>query len=147
MGDLASKRESTQSEQIENHQIAQQGQTNLGAHVVGNQNTFNVTTLDKEVATSAIEGAKSVASQVINSSYQSVIYTLDALKELQHDANMTTQTAVASAQEIAERAAPVSPGSYAEAIGGQSAQFNKQILYVTAAGIAAIALIVFLSRK
>ena len=72
---------------------------------------------------------------------------MDALKELQHDANMTTQTAVTAAQEIASRAAPVSPGNYAEAIGGQSAEFNKQLIYVAVAGIAAVALLVYLSRK
>lgn len=92
------------------------------------------------------EDSSKVATSAINSSHQSVIQTLEVLKEVQSRAGDTVDRAVSASQQIAQQAAPVSPGAYAEAISGESAKLAKTMIL---AGVSAVILIgiVYIATK
>lgn len=127
--------------------IQQMGQASVAAvhdALTESANTAAVAARSFDTADNAL----AVAQGVANGAQQSVIYVLGALKDVQNSANETTQMAVAAAQQTALQAAPVSPGSYAEAIGGQQAQFTKEIIVgavLVALGLGAV--VYFANRK
>lgn len=92
------------------------------------------------------DNALAVAEGVSNASHQSVIYTLNAMRDFQKDANETVSMAVQAAQDTALRAVPYSPGASAEISGEQEVDKTKYVLFALVA-IAAIGAAVFLSRR
>lgn len=80
-------------------------------------------------ALDTVDKSLSLAAGVNNASHQTVMYTLDALNQFQNRALESTDRAVASAQETAQKATPYSAGAYAEVIGAQSSGERQKIFF------------------
>lgn len=138
MGDLASKSDNSTSSSVENRQVA----LNDGGVGISSSSLANVSIEygDKEVAKNALDISKAIA----NSAYETIYYVLDANSRFQDRALNSVDASVAAAQNIAERAAPVSPGSYAEATAGQN---TRMIITVAIVIGAAVVLTTLISKK
>lgn len=167
MGDLGSSRTNKQESTIRNNQNAQQGSGNFansGDFINSGTGSISVSVVsaDKDIALEAIKvagessndvalvalgaerlgsNALDVAREATNGSHQTVTEVLGAFQAYQHQTNDLIEKAVGTAEQIALNAAPVSPGSYAEATAGN----NKQLLIFGGIGLAAV--IVLLTNK
>jgi hypothetical protein len=113
MGDLGSSNDASSSTKTTTQTVALQ---NGGTGVIGDNNT--VISADPEI----VKGALAVSGSVANLAYETVYKVLDAEQGFSNRALQTVDSAVAASQGIAQQAAPVSPGSYAEAVSGNNSK-------------------------
>lgn len=118
------------------------------------RSTQELLDVNRDVSARAISETGSVskaglalAESVQNSAHQSVIQTLAALRDLQRDASETVRGAVGAAQQTALLATPQNPAAYAEIIGAQGAETQKQYVMLAVAGILVVGLTVYFAKK
>ena len=134
MGDLGSSNDASSSTKTTTQTVALQ---NGGVGIVGSNNTIK--SVDPEI----VKGALAVSNSIANSAYETIYKVIDSSNAFYNRAQQSVDNAVAAAQQTALQAAPVSPGSYAEAAGAQS---NKSIIIV-AIVIGSIVVLSNLSKK
>ena len=98
---------------------------NGGIGVSGSPNAY-VVNADAEVANNGLDTAKAVA----NAAYESLYYAFDSANKFYDRAQNSVDSAVGAAQDIAKNAAPVSPGSYAEAVAGQNTKTLTTLAWI-----------------
>lgn len=130
--------DSTKQESTTNNQQVALNSGGIGISA-SNLNGATIYTADGDIAKAGLDVARATS----NAAYETIHYVLDSANRFYDRAQNTVDGAVATAENIAARAAPVSPGNYAE----ETAQQNNKTIITLAVVIGSIFLVTYFAKK